>query len=129
MRGETAFASPIITGAPRIQVLKLIKESGGGATLITFKVLDTKQWDNPKGLFIKLDNGSILRFENSLIRVKQETSDSWTYTGILTLDKSLFKQFSNYKIINFVLENGDNLVSPEWGEQIKNWITCVYNSK
>lgn len=133
MRGETAIASPVIKEAPRIQVMKLIKDDGNANTLIVFTLIDDGSWKNsPQGLFIKFDDGTILRFANNLVKVEYLDTiagvEAYTYQSMILLDKSAFKQFSRYKVEKFTIDHSDSLVTPEWGG-MRQWIVCVYNAK
>jgi hypothetical protein len=38
-------------------------------------------------------------------------------------------QLTKRKIVKYVINDGENIVDLEWGEKIRNWIKCVYNSK
>ena len=134
MRGETAIASPVIKEAPRIQVMKLIKDDGNANTIVVFKMIDDGSWkNNPQGLFIKFDDGTISRFANNPVKVEYLDTiagmKAYVYQSLILLDKSIFKQFSKHKIDKFTIDHGDSLVTPEWGEKIRQWIVCVYNSK
>lgn len=128
LKEETIFVSPTLTGAPGINAIKIIEKSGSEKILISFRVFDTRRWDDPKGLFIKFEDGTIIRIKNYPIKVNYESINLWSYLSALELDSENAKLFTTNQIVNFEVDHGDNIVTPKWGAKIKDWINCVYGS-
>ena len=92
---------------------------------ITFSGYGDFSMIGEKGLYIKLSNDEIIRFEDLQIESSYASSGTYTYICVLKLDNELVAKFSENEIIKFDLSRAKYNVLPKDSYELKESIKCI----
>lgn len=107
-----------------LEAIKIIKKEQSSA-LVVFTGYGTTPNYNAKGLYIKLSNGEILRFEDIKVDSKYSSSGMYTYTAYLDFDKAISLKINENKILQFTLSNTEFKVKDKDAAEFLTYFNCI----
>ncbi len=92
---------------------------------IWFRVDDYTCSGNKKGLYIKLSNNEILRFDNNKIDCKYSNMN-YSLSSYLEINKELYEKLSNYNIVQFKLGSKIVEVKQDFSNDFRIFFKCTF---
>lgn len=80
-----------------------------------------------KGLYIKLSNGEILRFEEANVKCSYRSNSTYELASYLVFSDEINKKLSEFTITEFTLGNENYKVKSKDAENFKTYFTCILN--
>lgn len=98
-------------------------------SFINFQVYDSSPRYTEENLYIKFENGKIIRYDGKKIKCKYVGNGRYSYSTDLEINEELFKYLSTEKILKITLGIITEDVPVETSEKLIKGINCIYNKQ
>lgn len=124
LQGITTYQNTISEGSPLITISKMIGDHSFFS--ITFIVWDKELDLNRTGLFIKFNDGSVIRLPNQVVHGGAEHGSlGYSYTTHLTITRKNIKKLTSKYITKFGVGDIEMNVPKNWGIKYMHYIKCI----
>lgn len=127
LKNEVEYTSPSLLYGTSVYIKKIIVPDEPIVAGLVFQVMGIVTNYNAKGIFIKFEDGEILRYPNEPLNCSYISSmDRALFLGALILDDELFEKFSKKKIMEISLDDNKGTLSKRMSERLPSYVRYVY---
>jgi len=130
MKGKTSFTTPRMGRLDNMYLLKNFSPDGTGYISIFFSTTKEDAAYDFSGLYIKFNDGSVLRYGDQSIDCSYLNADDHYFyiTGRLLLEDD-FVSFKTKKIVSFQIANKTLPITDAFATKFMAWVNCIIDLK
>jgi hypothetical protein len=129
LSGDKKFKTPVKFNMPQVSIEKTISDKGE-LTFVSFLIYADHSFANQKGLFIKFDDGTILKIPESYIASSYSTiSHQYVGSASLSVSDENEKSFMLHKIVKYQVGDVEKEFPEKWQDRYLQYYNCIKSSK